>query len=153
MFARMLAVVTCVLSTLPVAAGEMSPDQAQRFVAGKLFSFSCFDGTSGMGRIHGDGSVAGNVNLQGQGPIKFMRLPSGTLRVRGEAVCASVRGMPFEPCFRLVQLDDRSFRGSVSGLGFAYCDFTRRDRGRAVFTRSASAAPQNIKPKAETAED
>jgi hypothetical protein len=35
--------------------------------------------------------------------------------------------MLFEPCFHLEKTDDRSFRGSLSGLGFAYCDFTRRD--------------------------
>ena len=46
-------------------------------------------------------------------------------RVRGEAVCASLQGMLFEPCFHLEKTDDRSFRGSLSGLGFAYCDFTR----------------------------
>ena len=36
-----------------------------------------------------------------------------------EAVCASLQGMPFEPCFHLEKTDDRSFRGSLSGLGFA----------------------------------
>jgi hypothetical protein len=35
--------------------------------------------------------------------------------------------MPFEPCFHINKTDDRSFRGSLSGLGFAYCEFTRRD--------------------------
>jgi hypothetical protein len=35
--------------------------------------------------------------------------------------------MPFEPCFHIEKTDDRSFRGSLSGLGFAYCDFTRPD--------------------------
>ena len=49
---------------------------------------------------------------------------AGTLRVKGEAVCASLRGMPFEPCFHIEKTDDRSFRGSW--MGFAYCDFTRR---------------------------
>jgi hypothetical protein len=39
---------------------------------------------------------------------------------------ASLQGMLFEPCFHLEKTDDRSFRGSLSGLGFAYCDFTRR---------------------------
>ena len=33
--------------------------------------------------------------------------------------------MPIEPCFNVDQTDPESFRGSVSGLGFAYCDFTR----------------------------
>ena len=37
-----------------------------------------------------------------------------------------VQGMPFQPCFNLQKTSDKSFRGSVSGLGFAYCDFTRR---------------------------
>ena len=50
---------------------------------------------------------------------------SWTLRARGEAVCASLRDMPFEPCFHIEKTDDRSFRGSW--MGFAYCDFTRRD--------------------------
>jgi hypothetical protein len=48
------------------------------------------------------------------------------LRVRGESVCASLQGIPFEPCFNLDKMNDQSFRGSVSGFGFAYCDFTRR---------------------------
>ena len=52
-----------------------------------------------------------------------MRLPGNTLQIRGQAVCASLKGMPFEPCFNLDKRDDRSFRGSVSGMGFAYCDF------------------------------
>jgi hypothetical protein len=33
--------------------------------------------------------------------------------------------MPFEPCFHIEKTDDRSFRGSW--MGFAYCDFTRRE--------------------------
>jgi hypothetical protein len=41
-------------------------------------------------------------------------------------VCASLQGIPFEPCFNLDKTNDQSFRGSVSGFGFAYCDFTRR---------------------------
>jgi hypothetical protein len=55
----------------------------------------------------------------------MVALPANTLRVRGEAVCASPQGMPFEPCFHIDKTDDRSFRGSW--MGFAYCDFTRRD--------------------------
>jgi hypothetical protein len=57
--------------------------------------------------------------------VRHVALPAGTIRVKTEAVCASVRGMPFEPCFDLNQKDKASFRGSISGLGFAYCDFNR----------------------------
>jgi hypothetical protein len=49
------------------------------------------------------------------------------VQVKGESVCASLRGLPMQPCFNLERIDDKSFRGSISGLGFAYCDFTRRN--------------------------
>jgi hypothetical protein len=45
--------------------------------------------------------------------------------------------MPFEPCFHIEKTDDRSFRGSLSGLGFAYCDFTRRDIALPIARSSA----------------
>src|ERR1700674_2229229 len=77
----------------PVAAGELKPDEARRLVVGKLFSFNCFEGTTGAGRIFNDGSVAGIVRFQGSGPIRYVTLPPNTLRVKGEAVCAPVRGM------------------------------------------------------------
>jgi hypothetical protein len=34
-----------------------------------------------------------------------------------------------EPCFNVDRTDQQSFRGSVSGLPFAYCDFVRRGPG------------------------
>jgi hypothetical protein len=58
--------------------------------------------------------------------MRSLWLPTGTLRVKGDTYCASLKGMLFEPCFNLNRMDDRSFRGAVSGMGFAYCDFTRR---------------------------
>jgi hypothetical protein len=61
-----------------------------------------------------------------EGPVESVWLPSGTLKVKGEAVCASLNRLPIEPCFNLNRTDDQSFRGSISGLDFAYCDFTRR---------------------------
>ena len=73
-------------------------------------------------------------------------LPSGTLKVKGETVCASVRGIPFEPCFNLNKTNEQSFRGSVSGLGFAYCDFTRRGSPAAVRTSTWRARPSQPLP-------
>jgi hypothetical protein len=108
------------------AAEEMSLEQARRFVIGELFAVSCFDGTRGIGRIYDDGSAIGTIQFRGNGPERSARLPAGTLKVKGEAVCASLKGMPFEPCFKLNRTSDYSFRGSVLGLDIAYCDFTRR---------------------------
>src|SRR5215831_11768719 len=122
---RLVILAAGLLAAGAAAAEPMNAEAARRFVVGKYFSYTCFDGTRGTGRINGDGSVAGTIQFRGAGPVRYATLPPGTLHVKGEAVCASVRGVPFEPCFNLYKTDSRSFRGSVSGMGFAYCDFTR----------------------------
>src|SRR5580704_12232738 len=94
-----VAILLTALAAAPAAAGEMTPDEARGFIVGKLFAFSCFDGTRGAGRIYGDGSVAGSVQFSASGPLRNMVLPTGTLHVRGEKVCATLRALPFEPCF------------------------------------------------------
>jgi hypothetical protein len=127
MIARFAIVIAALLAAVPAVAQPMNAEQARRFVAGKLFGFNCFDGSRGAGRIYGDGSVIGTIQFNGAGPVRSIWLPAGTLRVKGEAICASLRGMSFEPCFTLTRTGEQSFRGAVSGLGLiAYCDFTRR---------------------------
>ncbi len=120
----------------------MSAEEARRFVIGKMFSYSCFEGTRGSGRVFADGSVVGTIQLRGDGPVRNAWLPAGTIRVKEERVCASVRGMPIEPCFNLSRTDNNTFRGAVSGLGFAYCDFTRH-RGRVTFTSNNTEPMQS----------
>ncbi len=106
----------------------MSAEDARRFVIGKTFSYTCFEGTRGAGRVQPDGSVVGSIQIRGSGPVRYAQMPPGTLKVKGEKVCASVKGMPIEPCFNLQQTSETSFRGAISGLGFAYCEFQRRSR-------------------------
>jgi hypothetical protein len=137
MVTRLAMVVLILLAASSACAESLTPDAARRFVTGKLFAFDCFDGSRGAGSIYGDGSVIGTIQFRGAGPARTVSLPAGTLRVRGEAVCASLQGMPFEPCFHIEKTDDRSFRGSLSGLGFAYCDFTRRDIALPIARSSA----------------
>jgi hypothetical protein len=132
---RGIALLVGLLTAVPALAGEMTPEEARRFVVGKLFSYTCFEGTRGQGRVHADGSVVGSIQFQGSGPVRYAALPAGTLQVRGESVCASLRGLPIQPCFNLEKTGEASFRGSVQGLGFAYCEFTR-NQGRAHVIRS-----------------
>jgi hypothetical protein len=138
MLARfVLGTVLAAAVVAPAMAGQtMNADEARRFVSGKVFAFSCFDGTRGAGRILDDGGASGSVQFAGAGPMRHLRLPGNTLQVRGQAVCASLKGLPFEPCFNLVKNTERSFRGSVSGMGFAYCDF--RHQGRMLMARAVS---------------
>lgn len=133
---RSTIIAAAMLTALPVYAAEMTAEEARGFVIGKLFSYNCFEGTRGSGRVHSDGSVVGTVQLRGDGPLRHAFLPAGTLRVKGGTVCASLRGLPFDPCFNLEKVDYNTFRGSVSGLGFAYCEFTRHNPRAVVATRS-----------------
>ncbi|HMA72923.1 MAG TPA: hypothetical protein VKP67_15770 [Xanthobacteraceae bacterium] len=132
MLGRSIITVAGIVATVsafaaPAMAGELKPEEAKRFVAGKYFSYTCFEGSSGAGRINADGSVVGTIQVRGSGPVHSVALPTGTIRVQPDSICASLRGMPFQPCFSVLQTDARSFRGSVLGLGFAYCDFSRRN--------------------------
>jgi hypothetical protein len=142
MIARVAIVVVSLLAAVSARAEILSPEAARRFVNGKLFAFNCFDGSRGAGRIYGDGSVIGTIQFRGAGPVRAVWLPAGTLRARGEAVCASLQGMPFEPCFRVEKIDERSFRGSW--MGFAYCDFTRRMNVAGMSPRRHSPAPLSL---------
>ena len=54
----------------PLAAAEMRPEEAKRFIANKLFSYTCFDGTRGAGRIQADGSVIGTMQANG-GRVRY----------------------------------------------------------------------------------
>jgi len=144
MLARLvLGAVTAGAMVVPAMAGMMNADEARRFVAGKVFAFTCFDGTRGAGRIMDDLGAAGSVQFSGSGPIRRVRLPGNTLQIRGQAVCASIKGLPFEPCFNLDKQDDRSFRGSVSGMGFAYCDFRHQGASQMLMARSV-ARPRSL---------
>src|SRR5690349_22418207 len=137
MLARLvLGAVTAGALIAPAFAGMMTADEARRFVAGKVFAITCFDGTRGAGRILDDMGAAGSVQFSGTGPVRHVRLPGNTLQIRGQAVCASLRGIPFEPCFNLDKHDERSFRGSVSGMSFAYCDFRHQGGSHMLMARA-----------------
>jgi hypothetical protein len=145
-----LGAVTAGAVIAPVLAGQMmNADEARRFVSGKVFAFTCFDGTRGAGRVLDDGGAAGAVQFSGAGPMRHVRLPGNTLQVRGQAVCASIKGIPFEPCFNLDKRDDRNFRGSVSGMNFAYCDFRHQGAAQMLMAR-AVARPRSLHPAEHT---
>jgi hypothetical protein len=115
-----LVAVAGLLASVPAMAAEMRADVARRLVVENLFSFTCFEGTSGEGRVHADGSV------------------------RGDSICAVIRGIPFEPCFELERTDVKSFRGSLAGMSFAFCQFTKQPNRPGM----ASTAPLSIRPTA-----
>jgi hypothetical protein len=110
----------------PAAAAEMKPEEAKRFIAGKLFSYSCFDGTKGAGRIQADGSVVGTMQVN-SGRMRFVALPAGTIKLGSDSICASLPRAIIQPCFNVVQTSPTSFRGSLKALSFAYCDFQRHN--------------------------
>lgn len=146
MFVRTAAVLTAMTFVAPAVAEPLNAEQARHFVAGKLFSFTCFEGTTGSGRIFADGSVAGVVRMGG-GNTRFMHLPPGTLYAKNEGICSNMKGALFNPCFDLNRTSDKSFRGAISGLSFAYCDFQRGGSGREMIASVIpTAKPANTAP-------
>jgi hypothetical protein len=131
-----LAIATLLFASSASAEG-LTAKQARAFVAGKLFSYECFDGTTGVGRINNDGSAAGTIRITGKDPTRYVRLPVNTLYEQGEQICATVKGLPFSPCFVITKTSETSFRGAVSGMGFMYCDFSRG--GRPTVTKRTRA--------------
>ena len=153
MLRRVAVVGACVLgaglfATSLALAEDLNPEQARAFVVGKLFSYSCFEGTAGSGRIFADGSVVGTIRFRGQGETRFATLPAGTIKVDGASMCAHLPGLPITPCFSVQKLSYRSFRGSVSGLGFAYCDFYQRNPRTQLTTNPTE--PPRATPVANT---
>lgn len=121
---RVIVVMTGLAIVLPAIAGEMTATDARQFVVGKLFTYTCFDGTRGMARVHDDGSVEGFIQVRGTGLTHYGNMPVGTLRADGGRVCASLPRSIIQPCFYLERTNATRFRGSILGLGFAFCDFT-----------------------------
>lgn len=142
MLVRVGVVSACILGLFGIGvatAEDLNPEQARAFVVGKLFSYTCFDGTAGQGRVFPDGSVVGTIRMRGSGEPRFAALPAGTIRVDSTSVCAHLANLPISPCFRVQKIDHRSFRGSISGMGFAYCDFYQRNPRSQLISGPAEA--------------
>ena len=130
----------------PVAAESLNPEQARQFIAGKMFAFTCVDGSRGAGRIHHDGSVAGSIQFAGAGPVRYARLPVNTVQVGATQVCASLKGVPFTPCFNLDKTSEATFRGSVQGMAsFAWCEF--RKHGNSLLVARAERGPMSLRAR------
>ena len=141
MSVKYATVFVAMLASDPALADRLNTVEARRLIVGKQFAFTCFDGSRGDGRVFGDGSVIGTIQVRGSGPVHSVWLPAGTLKVKGETFCATLNGIPIEPCFDLNRTDDRGFRGSVVGLDFAYCDFTHR------LSITGRSEPLSLNPK------
>src|SRR5579863_8076806 len=147
MLLRVAIVCACVFGASAAVAEELAPEQAKAFVVGKLFAYTCFDGTAGMGRIFTDGSVVGTIRPGGKGEAHFATLPAGTVKVERTSMCAHLSGMPIEPCFKVQKINYRSFRGSIAGLGFAYCDFRQHNpRTQLTANNTRAAEPMRLEP-------
>ncbi len=68
---RGIALTVGLLAAVPAFAGEMSAEEARRFVVGKMFNYTCFEGTRGQGRVLSDGSVVGSIQFQGAGQVRY----------------------------------------------------------------------------------
>jgi hypothetical protein len=128
-------------------AQTMTAEQAKEFVSGALFSYRCFDGTVGSGRIFTDGAAAGSIRVMGRGNTRYLQLPPNTLYVTGSQVCANLKGLPFQPCFNLMKTGPDTFRGSLSHMNFMYCDFHRGSVLQLARRRGSSEKTEKVEKK------
>ena len=89
------------------------------------------------------GSHARQLALSCDAIVLFERTAE-TLKLTGETVCASLNGT--ELCLALSKTSDQSFRASVTGLDFAYCDFTERVRTPDTVPRPEPSEPLSLDP-------
>ncbi len=147
----MLRVGACLIGSVGRAAGtmagEMTAEEARRFVIGKTFSYNCFEeARAGRAACMPTGPVVGSIQFQGAGKVALRGAAAPTrCRSKASRCAASLRGLPIEPCFNLKKIDEQSFRGSISRLGFAYCEFTRRTV-RASASTEDSDKPLGLRP-------
>ncbi|MCS0502375.1 hypothetical protein [Ancylobacter mangrovi] len=126
-------------------ADPLSAQDAQRFVMGRTFSYTCYEGTVGSGRVLKDGSVAGTIQVRGHGTARYVTLPAGTILVKGEAVCAKLGGLAFQPCFELEKTGATSFRGNLAGASRLWCEFKRGGSGRARLAERGTNATRTAR--------
>jgi hypothetical protein len=109
----------------PALAAELESVQARKFIVGRHWSFHCFEGTTGSGRVLADGSISGVYREHGDGPIRQQSYPPATFEVRQGLLCADGQRLfgVFTPCFTINQRDRESFHGSIRWLPFLSCDF------------------------------
>ena len=139
MVARHAVAVVTLLSFSPALAENLDAEAAGRFIVGKLFTFTCADGSRGVARVYDDGSVIGTFQFHGSEQPRPVWLPVETLKFTGETVCASLNRT--ELCLALSKTSDQSFRALVTGLDFAYCDYRARAHPRyGTATRAFRAA-------------
>ena len=116
---RCVVVFACVLGAVSAIAEELGPEQAKAFVAGKLFAYTCFDGTVGTARILSDGSVVGTIRPEARGDARFITLPPGTIKVNSTG---SVRAFQRLADRTLLHgAEDKSPKLSRLGSGLEFC--------------------------------
>src|SRR5260370_27669483 len=86
MIARYGIVIVALLASGSALAESLDAEAARRFVVGKLFAFTCFDGSRGAGRFYSDGSVIGTIQFHGSGPVRSVSLPAGGPKIHRATV-------------------------------------------------------------------
>jgi hypothetical protein len=142
MVGRQAVTIVSLLAFSPALAENLDAEAARQFIVGKLFAFTCADGSRGAARVYDDGSVIGTVQFHASEQPRPIWLPSETLRFTGETVCGSLNSR--ELCFALSKTSEQSFRASVTGFDFAYCDFAERVRLPNAVPRPESSEPLSL---------
>ncbi len=140
-----MAIAATAAAVSTAGAQVLNAEASRDFIAGKFFYYKCFDGTTGAGRIFNDGSAIGTLKSSNRAQVRNVALPVGTISVKNDRFCASLKGLYFEPCFTVTKTGPNSFRGSINGMSFMSCEFTGSPR--TVIASSAATTPRKRGPR------
>jgi hypothetical protein len=107
MVGRQAVTIVSLLAFSPALAENLDAEAARQFIVGKLFAFTCADGSRGAARVYDDGSVIGTVQFHASEqprPIWLRRKRLG-LQARRSAVhstagsCALLLAKPANKAF------------------------------------------------------
>jgi hypothetical protein len=106
MVGRQAVTIVSLLAFSPALAENLDAEAARQFIVGKLFAFTCADGSRGAARVYDDGSVIGTVQFHGSEQPRPIWLPSDlSLQARRSAVhstagsCALLLAKPANKVF------------------------------------------------------
>ena len=73
MVARHAVVVVTLLSFSPALAENLDAEAARRFIVGKLFAFTCADGSRGVARVYDSSKIFRSASILGPKTVLMSR--------------------------------------------------------------------------------
>jgi hypothetical protein len=111
------------MTTAPVMAKELSPDEIRKALIGANLSFSCLDRTSGTARYNPNGTAAATLRIPVGDTFETEKVTGQVKVTDDDGICVLFKGEV--GCFRVTQTGANRYRATLAAGPRFWCDFTR----------------------------